>query len=80
MKRMILIMLVFVVILCGMVSKAHAQQFTISIDTIAVVLPPPEEGVFYHYRDIIPLSNVVKHHGYYFLKLNVRCEDRNKPS
>lgn len=73
-------MLVFVVILCGMVSKAHAQQFTISIDTIAVVLPPPEEGVFYHYRDIIPLSNVVKHHGYYFLKLNVRCEDRNKPS
>lgn len=79
MKRMILITLVFVVILCGMVSKAHAQQFTISIDTIAVVLPP-EEGVICHYHDIIPLSNVVKHHGYYFLKLDVRCEDRNKPS
>lgn len=79
MKRMILITLVFVVILCGMVSKAHAQQFTISIDTIAVVLPP-EEGVICRYHDIIPLSNVVKHHGYYFLKLDVRCEDRNKPS
>ena len=79
MKRKILITVAFFLILCGMVSKAHAQQFTVSIDTIAVALPP-EEGVVYHYHDIIPLSNVVKHHGYYFLKLNVRCEDRNKPS